>query len=163
LKLISAAAICSAVVGRNGPFSPHLTPPRLRTGESMHLVCFWPSPTSMARRERQRRASAVQWWVRTVRTEGWFISMHADKTTPFSPHSTPPRLRTGQSMHLVCFWPSPTSMARRERQRRASAVQWWVRTVRAEGWFISMHADKTTPFSLHLTPPRLRTGESINT
>ena len=51
--------------------------------------------------------------------------------TPFSLHSTPPRLRTGESMHLVCFWPSPTSMARRERQLWASAVQWWVGTIRS--------------------------------
>jgi hypothetical protein len=50
------------------------------------------------------------------------------KTTPFSLHSTPPRLRTGKSMHFVCFWPSPTSMARREHQRRASVVQWLVGT-----------------------------------
>jgi hypothetical protein len=48
------------------------------------------------------------------------------KMTPVSPHSTPPRLRTGESMHLVSFWPSPTSRARRERQRRASGVRWWV-------------------------------------
>jgi hypothetical protein len=47
-------------------------------------------------------------------------------------HSTPPRLRTGASMDLACFWPSPTSKARRERQcqRRASGVWWWVGTVR---------------------------------
>jgi hypothetical protein len=83
----------SAVVGRNSPvlfvqegcfswiqsmtpFSPHLTPPRLRTGESMHLVCFWPSPTSRARRERQRGASGVRWWVGTARfcvQEGCFF------------------------------------------------------------------------------------------
>jgi hypothetical protein len=48
------------------------------------------------------------------------------KMTPVSPHSTPPRLRTGESMHLVSFWPSPTSRARRERQRRASGTRWWV-------------------------------------
>jgi hypothetical protein len=80
-----ALGICSAVVGRNGPFltmcrrggfpssckttsfSLHSTPPCLRTRESMYLVCFWPSPTCMARRERQLWASAVQWWVGTVR------------------------------------------------------------------------------------------------
>jgi hypothetical protein len=48
-----------------------------------------------------------------------------------------------------CFWPSPTSMARRERQRGAAAVQWWVGTARycvQKGW-ISMQ--KTPPFSLH--------------
>ena len=91
-----ALGICSAVVGRNGPFPcaegvdfyakrPHsryiyLTPPRLRTGESMQLVYFWPSPTSMARREHQLWASAVQWWVGTVRfyvQKGW-ISMRND-------------------------------------------------------------------------------------
>ena len=52
------------------------------------------------------------------------------KTTPFSLLSIPPRLRTGESMHLFCVWPSPTSMARREHQRGASTVRWWVRTVR---------------------------------
>jgi hypothetical protein len=52
------------------------------------------------------------------------------KMTPFSPRSTPPRLRTGESMHLVCFWPSPTPRARRKRQRRASGVRWWVGTAR---------------------------------
>jgi hypothetical protein len=66
------------------PFSPHLTPPRLRTGESMQLVYFWPSPTSMARRESQRRASAVQWWVGTVR---FYVQKRAGlypcETTPF--------------------------------------------------------------------------------
>ena len=66
------------------------------------------------------------------------------KTTPLSLHSTPPRLRTGESMHLACFWPSPTSMARRERHLWASAVQWWVGTVRfydvQKGW-ISMQND----------------------
>jgi hypothetical protein len=38
-------------------------------------------------------------------------------TTPFSLHVTPPRLRTGESMHLVYFWPSPTSMARHHMHR----------------------------------------------
>jgi hypothetical protein len=33
----------------------------------MHLVCFWPSPTSKARRGRQRGASGVRWWVGTAR------------------------------------------------------------------------------------------------
>jgi hypothetical protein len=73
----------SAVVGRNrpvlcaggvlfprvynDPISPHLASPRLRTGESMHLVCFWPSLTPRARRERQRGASGVRWWVGRAR------------------------------------------------------------------------------------------------
>jgi hypothetical protein len=89
-------AIWSAMVGRNGPFvsvwrreggrgelfpykmipvSPHSTSPRLRTGESMHLVCFWPSPTPRARREHQLWPSGVRWWVGMVRlflcAEGW--------------------------------------------------------------------------------------------
>jgi hypothetical protein len=29
----------------------------------MHLVRFWPSLTSMARQEHQRRASGTRWWV----------------------------------------------------------------------------------------------------
>jgi hypothetical protein len=61
------------------------------------------------------------------------------KMVPVSPHSTSLRLRTGESMHLVCFWPSPTSMARREHQLWPSGVRWRVRImVRlflcAEGW-----------------------------
>jgi hypothetical protein len=106
--------------------SPHLTPPRLHTGESMHLVSFWPSPTSRARRERQRGASGTRLWVGRARfcvQEGCFFPC---KMTPFSPHLTPPRLRTGESMHLVSFWPSPTPRARRERQRGASGVCLWV-------------------------------------
>jgi hypothetical protein len=51
-------------------------------------------------------------------------------TLLFSPHSTQPHLYTADSMDLVCFWPLPTSMARRERQRSASGVWWWVGTVR---------------------------------
>jgi hypothetical protein len=108
------------------PVSPHLTPPRLRTGESMHLVSFWPSPTPRARRERQRRACGTRWWVGRARfcvQEGCFFPC---KMTPVSPHLTPPRLRTGESMHLVSFWPSPTPRARRERQRRASGTRSWV-------------------------------------
>ena len=143
--------IWSAVVGRKGPFlchclcrrrggfpckstpsSPHSTPPRLRTGESMHLVCCWPSLTSMVRREQQLWVSGVRWWVGTVRfcvcvcRRGEFPC----KMTLFSPHSTPPRLRTGEPMHLVCVWPSPTSMARREHHLWPSGVRWWVGTVR---------------------------------
>jgi hypothetical protein len=59
----------------------------------------------------------VRWWVGTARfcvQEGCFIPC---KMTPFSPHLTPPRLHTGESMHLVSFWPSPASRARQERQR----------------------------------------------
>jgi hypothetical protein len=128
------------------PVSPHLTPPRLRSGESMHLVSFWPSPTPRARRERQRGASGTRWWVGTARfcvQEGCFIPC---KITPFSPHLTPPRLRTGESMHLVSFWPSPTPSARRERQRGASGTRWWVGTARfcvQEGCF----------FPCKMTPP----------
>ena len=163
----------------------------------MHLVRFWPSPTSMARREHQRRASGTRWWVGTVRfcvQKKGLISMQNDpvsrlirhhpvsaqayqctsfasglrphpwrggntngghlerggvsersvsvcvqkgrgelfpyKMTLVSPHSTSPRLRTGESMHLVRFWPSPTSMARREHQLWPSGVRWWVGTVR---------------------------------
>ena len=132
------------------PFSLHSTPPRLRTGESMHLVCFWPSPTSRARRERQRGASGVRWWVGTARfcvQEGCFFPC---KMTPFSPRLTPPRLRTGESMHLVSFWPSPTPRARRERQRRASGTRWWVGRAQfcvQEGCFFPC---KMTPISPHL-------------
>jgi hypothetical protein len=40
--------------------------PPNQTNKMQRFLGFWPSPTSMARRERQRRASAVQWWVGTV-------------------------------------------------------------------------------------------------
>ena len=161
--------ICSAVVGRNGPFlcaegvdlfpckttpfSLHLTPPRLRTGESMHLVYFWPSPTSMARRERQRWASAVQWWVGTVRfydvQKGW-ISMQNDPilatfdTTP-SPHgriNAPSLLLAFAHIHGEAGTPSLVI---------CSAVQWWVGTVRCfyvqKGW-IAKSAKR--PHSRHI-------------
>jgi hypothetical protein len=134
----------------------YLTPPRLRTGESVHLVCFWPSPTSMARREHQLWASAVQWWVGPVRfyvQKGWIFTCHLYAERPHSRYiyMTPPRLRTGESVHLVCFWPSPTSMARRKHQCWASTVQWWVGPVRfyvQKGW--TCRCQQTAPFSLHL-------------
>jgi uncharacterized cupin superfamily protein len=76
----SALGIWSARVGQNGPVlcagggvdfickrTPHSlalsTLPCLRTGESLHLVCARPSPTSMARREHQLWASGVPGWV----------------------------------------------------------------------------------------------------
>jgi hypothetical protein len=102
-----------------------------QANQSMHLVCFWPSPTPRARRERQRGASGTRWWVGTARfcvQEKCFFPCKI--MTPVSPHLTPPRLRTGESMHLVCFWPSPTSRARRESQRGASGTRWWVGTAR---------------------------------
>jgi hypothetical protein len=68
-------------------------------------------------------------WVGTVcfyvcmcRRGGLNTYFPAKQTPLFSLHSTPPRLRISDSMHLVCFWLSPTSMARLEHQRRASAV-----------------------------------------
>jgi hypothetical protein len=128
----------------------------------MHLVSFWPSPTSRARRERQRRASGVRLWVGRARFCVQDGVLFPCKMTPVSPHLTPPRLRTGESMHLVSFWPSPTSRARRERQRGPSGVRWWVGRARfcvQEGCF---RPCKMTPFSPHLTPPRLRTGESMH-
>jgi hypothetical protein len=49
------------------------------------------------------------------------------KSPPLSLQSASPRLRTGEPLHLVCFWPSPTSMARREQHLCAPGVRWWVR------------------------------------
>jgi hypothetical protein len=43
-------------------------------------------------------------------------------TPQFSLHSASPRLRTGESMHLVCSWHLPTSMARREHHLCAPGV-----------------------------------------
>jgi hypothetical protein len=54
-------------VCRRGWFFDDAKRPRLHTGESMHLVYFWPSPISRARWERQRGESGVRWWVGTVR------------------------------------------------------------------------------------------------
>jgi hypothetical protein len=145
------------------PFSPRATPPRLRTGESMHLLCFWPSPTSRARRERQQGASGVDGGSEgTARfcAGGVLFPCNIINDPNFASCDTAPRLRTDESMHLVCFWPSPTSRARRERQRGASGVRWWVGTARfcAGGLLFPC---KMTPYSPHATPPRLRTGESM--
>jgi hypothetical protein len=142
------------------PFSPHMTPPRLRTGESMHLVCFWPSTTSMARRERQRGASGVRWWVGTnspvlcVCRRGVFFRVKSNDPS-FDSFDAAPRLRTGESMHLARFWPSTTSRARRERLRGLSGVRWWVGTARfcvcSRRGVFSVY-NQMTPFSTHLTP-----------
>jgi hypothetical protein len=139
------------------PVSPHLTPPRLRTGESMHPVGFWPSPTPRARRERQRGLSGVRWWVGAARfcvQEGCFYPC---KMTPVSPYLTPPRLRTGESMHPVSFWPSPTPRARRERQRGLSGVRRWVGRARfcvQEGCFFPCKKIMTpvSPYLTYITP-----------
>jgi hypothetical protein len=149
------------------PFSPLSTPPCLRTGESLHLVCARPSPTSMARREHQLWASGVPGWVRSARfsvqEEGWISYANAP---PFSPLSTPPCLRTGESLHLVCARPSPTSMARREHQLWASGVPGWVRTVRfsvqEEGWISYANAPPLlAPFDTTLSPHRRITAASL--
>jgi hypothetical protein len=94
------------------PFSLHSASPRLRTGEPQHLVCFWPSPTSMARREHHLCAPGVRWWVRTVRFCVWkgCIKFPYIFMPPFSLHSASLRLCTVEPLHLVCFWLSPTSM-----------------------------------------------------
>jgi hypothetical protein len=55
-------------------------------------------------------------------------------TPQFSLHSASPRLRTCESMHLVCSWHLPTSMAKREHHLCAPGVRWWVRTVRFCVW-----------------------------
>jgi hypothetical protein len=55
----------------------HSVSPRLRTGEPLHLVCFWPSPTSMARREHHHGPPGVRWWVRTVRFCEWKGCIHS--------------------------------------------------------------------------------------
>jgi hypothetical protein len=76
LDYLQHMVLCAGVPCTMTPFSHHLTPPRLRTGESMHLVSFWPSPTPRARRERQLGASGMRWWVRTARfcvQEGCFF------------------------------------------------------------------------------------------
>jgi hypothetical protein len=113
------------------PVSPHLTPPRLHTGKSMHLVSFRPSPTPRARRERQRRASGTRWGVGTARfcvQEGCFFPCKMTPVSPCSTHTAPsPHRRINAPSS---FWPSPTPRERRERQRRASGTRWWVGTAR---------------------------------
>jgi hypothetical protein len=132
----------------------------------MHLVCFWPSPTSRARRERQRRASGTRWWVRTARfcVQEKCLFPCKMMMTPVSPHLTPPRLRTGESInapslllafaHIQGETGTPTG---------ASGTRWWVGTARFCVQEKCLFPCKImTPVSPHLTPPRLRTGESIN-
>jgi hypothetical protein len=66
-------------------------------------------------------------------------------------------------MHLVCVWPSPTPRARRERQRGASGVRWWVGTARfcvqAGSVPCSVQND---PIVASFDIARLRTGGRIN-
>jgi hypothetical protein len=88
------------------------------------------------------------------------------KRTPFSPLSTLPCLRTGESLHLVCARPSPTSMARREHQLWASGVPGWVRSVRfcvqEEGWISYANAPPIlAPFDTTLSPHRRITAPSL--
>jgi hypothetical protein len=60
----------------------------------MHLVCFWPSPTSRAWRERQRGSSGLRWWVGTARfcvQEGCFLFSLAKQNNPiFASFDTAP-------------------------------------------------------------------------
>jgi hypothetical protein len=91
----------------------------------------------------------VRWWVGTGRFCGRFI-LFKIMTPSISPHLTPPRLRTGESMHLVRFWPSPTSRARRERQRGGvgSAVVGGNRPVLCAGGVTFLIPCKMTVFPL---------------
>jgi hypothetical protein len=112
--------------------SPLSTLPCPRTaGESLHLVCARPSPTSMATREHQLWASVGRnERSGSVYTGGVIYNM-VEKHPPFilSPLSTLPCPRTaGESLHLVCARPSPTSMAMREHQLWASGGPGWVGT-----------------------------------
>jgi hypothetical protein len=151
----------SAVVGPNGPVlgvkgvdynmqnDPILaafgiTPsPHRRTTAPSLLLAF---AHIQDNREHHLCAPGVRWWFRTVRFCVWkgcfsmpFISVCGRvafqcKTPPFLLHSASPRLCTVEPQHLVCFWPSPTSMARREHHLCAPEVRRWVRTVRFCVW-----------------------------
>jgi hypothetical protein len=142
--------------------SPLSTLPCPRTGESLHLVCARPSPTSMAMREHQLWASGVPGWVGTVRfcvqEESYIWCKHPPILSPLS---TLPCPRTGESLHLVCARPSPTSMAMREHQLWASGVPGWVGTVRFCVQEESYIYGANTPHSL-ATLPCPRTGESLH-
>jgi hypothetical protein len=141
------------------PLSLHSVSPRLRTGEPLHLVCFWPSPTSMARREHHLCPPGVRWWVRSVRFCEWKgCIIFVAKQTP-SPLA--PRLRTGEPLHLVCFWPSPTSMARRKHHLGPPGVRWWVRSVRFCEWKGCIHsfdANKANTLPIITPSPHRRTN-----
>jgi hypothetical protein len=162
------------------PLSLHSASPRLRTGESLHLVCFWLSPTSMARREHHRCATGVRHMEcvsgseRSVSVSGRGALLSIDTTKHPHPllslHSASPRLRTGESRHPVCFWLSPTSMARREHHLCAPGVRGWVRTVRFCEWkgCIAINRyNKTSPsiiiatFSITPSPHRRITAPSL--
>jgi hypothetical protein len=139
------------------PFSPRSTSPRLRTGESMHLVCFWPSPTSRVRRERQQGASGVRWWVGTARfcvQEGCFFRaknhpIFASFDTAPSPHRrvNAPSLLLAFA-HIQGEAGTPTGGVGSAVVDRNSPV------LCAGGCFF--HAKKMTPFS-----PRLTHGHSL--
>jgi hypothetical protein len=133
------------------PFSPHLTPPRLRTGiNAARLLLAFAHIHGEAGTPALGICSAVVGRNGSLFLCAEGVDCHICKTTPFSPHLTPPHLRTAESMQLVYFWPSPTSTVRRERQLWASAVQWWVGTVRfyvQKGW-ISISAKR--PHSRHI-------------
>jgi hypothetical protein len=124
----------------------------------MHLVYFWPSPTSMARWERQLWAPTVQWWVGTVRfyvqKMGWIIisiMQHAPilatfDTTP-SPHG-----RINAPSLLLAF-------AHIQGEAGTPTLGTYSAVVGRNGPFLCAegvdydfhHATKTPPFSLHST------------
>jgi hypothetical protein len=93
-----------------------------------------------------------------------FAHIHAEAGTPAL--GTFPHGRINAP--LVCFWHSPTSLASRDQQLWASAVQWWVGTVRSflcmcrEGVDLFPHTFKKRPhlFLLHWTPPGLNLGNT---
>jgi hypothetical protein len=105
----------------------------------------------MAMREHQLWASGGPGWVGTVRfcvqEESYIWCKH---TPILSPLSTLPCPRTGESLHLVCARPSPTSMAMREHQLWASGGPGWVGTVRfcvqEESYIWCKHPPFSRPF-----------------
>jgi hypothetical protein len=126
---------------QNDPFSLHSASPRLRTGAPQHLVCFWPSLSS--------RTIGITIFAhpecgggyeRAIYFCVWKGCISMRKNTPIIVAFGITRLRTGEQQHLVCLWPSPTSMTRREHHLCAPGVRWWVRTVRFCVWkgYISM-------------------------
>jgi hypothetical protein len=130
----------------------------------MHLVCFWPSPTPRARRERQRRASGVRWWVGTARFCVQVGCFFPCKMTPLSPHLTSPRLRTGGRINapsLLLAFAHTQGEAGTPTESVGSAVVGRNSPVLCAGGVL-FPVQKMTPLSPHLTSPRLRTGGRIN-
>jgi hypothetical protein len=158
-------------MGRNGPclclcrrggllfpcqtptFSLHSTPPRLRTGESMHLVYFWPSPTSWrggnANCGHLQCSGGSERSVSLFVQKGWKIISMSNAPILATFDTTPsPHGRINAPSLLLAF---AHILARRERQLWPSTVQWWVGTVR-----VFVCAEDGVDYYFHVKHPHSR-------